>query len=120
MNSDDARSSDTDDSEHLPSVPAKTALLDRVMDDDEDEDNYNILTTFSGPPYSIPPPSSTRDESPRTSSDSGYGTSNEDREEWRVRDTRLEKEKERGITDWELYPDAWDEVDEAVAWQRGF
>jgi hypothetical protein len=58
--------------------------------------------------------------SPTTSSDSGYG-SEERGEAWRVRDTSLvTEEKEKGIRDWDLYPDAWDEMDEAIAWQREF
>jgi len=56
------------------------------------------------------------DISPRASSDSGYGSE----EAWRVRDqSQLQVEKEKGVKDWDLYHD-WDEVDEAVAWQREF
>jgi hypothetical protein len=56
------------------------------------------------------------DISPRESSDSGYGSE----EAWRVRDeSQLRVEQEKGVKDWDLYHD-WDEVDEAVAWQREF
>jgi hypothetical protein len=56
----------------------------------------------------------------RTSSDSGYGA-----ECASVRDTynrAAETEKERALCDWDLYPGAWDavELEEAVAWSRGF
>lgn len=69
----------------------------------------------------VPRPIPAADLPPRTSSDSGYGGA----ECASVRDTynrAPETEKERALCDWDLYPGAWDavELEEAVAWSRGF
>jgi hypothetical protein len=67
----------------------------------------------------------------RTSSDSGYSSEYPDTMRYArsdhasVRDTynsTAETEKERAVCDWALYPGAWDavELEEAVAWSRGF
>lgn len=66
------------------------------------------------------PTISEKDPIARTSSDSGYGGDHTS-----VRDTyngTTEIEKERAVSDWDLYPGAWDamELEEAVAWSRGF
>ena len=59
-------------------------------------------------------------ESPRLSSDSGYGSEETDKVRVVIRDLSTAMvEKEKGIQGWDLYPDAWDE-DEAVAWERGY
>jgi len=58
--------------------------------------------------------------SPRFSSDSGYGSEETDKVRVIIRDVNASLlEKEKGIQDWDLHPDAWDE-DEAVAWERGY
>lgn len=64
---------------------------------------------------------------PRTSSDSGYASSDPPTFPDplnRVRDTYkgVEMEKERAFHEWDLYPGAWGdlELEEAVAWSRGF
>lgn len=65
---------------------------------------------------------SEKDPVARTSSDSGYGS---EQLAATLRDTyngTPEIEKERAVCDWDLYPGAWDptELEEAVAWSRGF
>ena len=62
-----------------------------------------------------------KDPVARTSSDSGYGSE----QLATLRDTyngTPEIEKGRAMCDWDLYPGAWDatELEEAVAWSRGF
>jgi hypothetical protein len=74
---------------------------------------------------------SEHDPMARTSSDSGYSSEYPDTMRYArsdhasVRDTynsTAETEKERAVCDWTLYPGAWDavELEEAVAWSRGF
>lgn len=75
----------------------------------------------------IAPQNDTTITAPRSSSDSGYASSeapacpdtlNQVRDTYRG----VEMEKERAMTEWDLYPGAWAdlELEEAVAWSRGF
>lgn len=86
---------------------------------DNDSENSGDIQTA---PTSTPKPAKVTDEflvgpSPRSSSDSGYGSETA----WRVRDeSQLRVEMEKGIKDWDIYHDDWDEVDEALAWQKEF
>jgi hypothetical protein len=86
------------------------------------ENMYGILSDA----FAVPPSGS---ETPfgkglswslRTLSDSGYG-SEDHGDSWRVRDTsQMGEEKEKGFKNWEVHLDAWDELDEAVAWEKVF
>lgn len=101
--------------------------------------SYSSLHPFSFPsqPRSISTvsphdsPISERDPVARTSSDSGYGSEHPINLRYglddhaSVRDTyngMAEIEKARAVSDWDLYPGAWDavELEEEVAWSRGF
>jgi hypothetical protein len=92
------------------------------FDDDEEYDYIEPIKSLS---FTSPLPggfsAGGESSSPRTSSDSGYasdGTPPIERDS--VRDTYKAVTEERGIRDWDFYPDAWDELDEAVAWSREF
>jgi hypothetical protein len=92
----------------------------------DDDEEYDYIEPIKSLPFTSPLPSGFsaggESSSPRTSSDSGYasdGTPPIERDD-SVRDTYKAVTEERGIRDWDFYPDAWDELDEAVAWSREF
>lgn len=86
---------------------------------------------FSTKPVTMDSIFSDKEPVARTSSDSGYGPEltgivrDALGDHGSVRDTyngTPEIEKEKAISDWDLYPGAWDatELEEAVAWSEGF
>jgi len=84
------------------------ARLSTIIQDCQDK----VLAAYQSEDY-FSFSSQTAGDSPATSSDSGYGSEKE-----RVRDVCY-VEKEKGVKDWELYSNAWDD-DEVMAWESSF
>jgi len=114
----------------LPDVVRKhlESLVCNWRDPDEEEIIEDLLSIIHSCRDQLTPHLSSQSgdqdrhltESPHLSSDSGYGSEETEKVRVVIRDTNTALiEKEKGVQDWDLYPEAWDE-DEAVAWERGY